>query len=30
MWREEQATVAQPVLSSGRPMDTQGIEEDQE
>ena len=30
MWREEQATVGQPVLGSGHPMDTQEIEEDQE
>ena len=30
MWREEQTTVGQPALHSGRPGDTQGTEEDQE
>ena len=28
MWREEQKTVGQPALRSGRPRDTQGTEED--
>ena len=30
MWREEQTTVGQPALHSGRPGDTQGTDEDQE
>ena len=30
MWWEEQATVGQPALGSGCPMDTQATEEDQE
>jgi len=30
MWQEEQATIGQPVLGSGRSMDTQGTMEDQE